>query len=69
MRIGDTIPVEPGFRDGRPIYWWRVEWDEEYFANVEACTADEAVEKAIVMLHSKTPPKLVSIIKEWVVVG
>lgn len=64
-----SIPVEPGFRDGRPVFWWRVSWDEECFVHVEAADADEATEVGMVKMKAKRPPESVALVKEWVVVG
>ena len=76
MAVGENIPAEPGFRDGRPLHSWRIEWDEEWFCHVEAVDQEEAVRKAIEFMASKSNkytiethprPAYASIVKEWVV--
>lgn len=69
------IPSEPSFRDGKPVYFWRVQWDEECFCHVEAVTIAEAVENAFALMNRRTPsqltqqPEFVAKVKEWVQVS
>lgn len=70
--LDETIPVEPSFRDGNPVYWWRVHWDDECFCHVEATDRNEAIDKAYGMMNRGKvwlvrPPESVTIVKNWVI--
>lgn len=70
--MNDTIPVEPSFRDGEPVYWWRVHWDDECFCHVDATNRAEAIDKAYVMMNGDKrwltrPPESATIVKNWVI--
>jgi hypothetical protein len=69
VKIGDKIPCERGFQDDQPLYWWRVEWDEECFCHVQGRNRDEAVEKAFIKAKMDQQPRFVTKVENWVVVA
>jgi hypothetical protein len=69
MEKNETIPVEPSFCDGVPVYWWRVHWDDECFCHVEATSRNEAIKKACSKMRATIPPKSTTIVHNWVVLA